>query len=139
MIEPGLVEAGAAGRRISLRTGCFCNPGASEAAFGLPPAELDPFFRRPAADGEGEPAREAAAFKRRLTATGRAVGAVRASFGIASSFADVAALLALLETYRDRPDPAAPPPAGSEAQGHGAAGTGGLVHALDDGHHAVAV
>ncbi|HVG95922.1 MAG TPA: aminotransferase class V-fold PLP-dependent enzyme, partial [Chloroflexota bacterium] len=147
VIEPGLVEAGAAARRISLRTGCFCNPGASEAAFDLPPAELAPFFRRPVADDASEPAHEAAAFKRRLAASGRAVGAVRASFGIASSFADVAALLALLETYRDRPDrpdrpdptdPAAPP-AGSEAQGHRAAGAGGLVHALDDGHHAVAV
>jgi selenocysteine lyase/cysteine desulfurase len=145
LIDPGLVEAAAAARRISLRTGCFCNPGASEVAFDLPEAELSPFFRRPAAraaaDGEGAPAREAATFKRRLAAAGRAVGAVRASLGIASTFADVAALVALLETYLDAGDPAAPAPApaGSEAQGHRAPGAGGLVHALDDGHHPVAV
>jgi selenocysteine lyase/cysteine desulfurase len=143
VIDPGLVETGAAARRISLRTGCFCNPGASEAAFDLPPAELAPFFDRPA-DGEDSPAGEVAGFKRRLAAAGRAVGAVRASFGIASTFADVAALLALLEAYRDQREPglpAAAPPAGpgSEAQGHGAAGAGGLVHALDNGHNAVAV
>jgi len=29
------VEKMAAGRNISLRTGCFCNPGAGETAFGL--------------------------------------------------------------------------------------------------------
>ena len=38
------VEAAAAERRISLRTGCFCNPGASETARGLTAPEMEGVF-----------------------------------------------------------------------------------------------
>ena len=89
-------DSGAAG--ISLRTGCFCNPGAGEAAFGLTRRELR---------GAGR------ALSRRRTAglvddylslvglpTG---GAVRVSLGIASTIDDVDAFLDFAErTYRDR-------------------------------------
>ena len=38
------VEAAAADRRISLRTGCFCNPGASETARGLTARDMEAVF-----------------------------------------------------------------------------------------------
>ncbi len=71
--------AGEAG--ISLRTGCFCNPGAGEVALGISKPELVACFTRP-----GE----------RLTLDdfrhcidGKSSGAVRISLGVASNFADV--------------------------------------------------
>ena len=38
------VEAAAAERRISMRTGCFCNPGASETARGITAADMARVF-----------------------------------------------------------------------------------------------
>ena len=38
------VEAAAAERRISLRTGCFCNPGASETARGITASDMGRVF-----------------------------------------------------------------------------------------------
>jgi selenocysteine lyase/cysteine desulfurase len=84
LIDYNKVEALANGRNISLRTGCFCNPGASEKALGLTREELDACF----------------AIEERMTfeqfmaviSSGRdeeAVGAVRVSVGIATNFADV--------------------------------------------------
>ena len=70
------IEALAAERRISVRTGCFCNPGASETARGLTVAEMEAVFalgRLP--DYED---------LRRLL-PGKALGAVRASLGIATT------------------------------------------------------
>jgi selenocysteine lyase/cysteine desulfurase len=46
VIEPALVERLAGTDGISLRTGCFCNPGAGEAALGLSRTELEACFRR---------------------------------------------------------------------------------------------
>ena len=40
VVDERLVDRAAAAHRISLRTGCFCNPGAGEAAFALSPAAL---------------------------------------------------------------------------------------------------
>lgn len=73
------VEERARAENISLRGGCFCNPGASELAFGL---------RRPALciDLLGDDFTP----QRFADCTGRAVGAVRVSFGIANNDADVA-------------------------------------------------
>src|SRR4029079_15432108 len=39
-----LVEAAACARRISLRTGCFCNPGASETARGITAQDMERVF-----------------------------------------------------------------------------------------------
>ena len=77
------VEAQANAVNISLRTGCFCNPGAGEKAHGLTEAELADCFRR----------EERMTFEDFVTAmSGKitdAVGAVRVSVGIATNFADV--------------------------------------------------
>jgi selenocysteine lyase/cysteine desulfurase len=81
-------------RRISLRAGCHCNPGAREAALGFTAEDLRPCFA-----GAGEvPFDE---FLRRIE--GKTTGALRASLGIASTFADVEAYLAFARTFVDRP------------------------------------
>jgi selenocysteine lyase/cysteine desulfurase len=90
-------DASAAG--ISLRTGCFCNPGAGEAAFGLRRRDLTRARRvllRPGAQD--------APIDDYLSLAGMASGgAVRVSLGIASSVEDVEAFLDFAErTYRDR-------------------------------------
>jgi molybdenum cofactor sulfurtransferase len=82
------VEAMAAERRISVRTGCFCNPGASETARGLTVPEMENVFalgRQP--DYED---------LRRLL-PGKALGAVRVSVGIATTERDIDRLVAFLE------------------------------------------
>ncbi|MFC0506370.1 aminotransferase class V-fold PLP-dependent enzyme [Micromonospora costi] len=84
-------ESSAAG--FSLRTGCFCNPGAGEGAFGIDPGSL----------------------RRTLLARVRTIdqylaalrlptgGAVRVSFGLASTATDAERFLAFVaDTYLDR-------------------------------------
>jgi selenocysteine lyase/cysteine desulfurase len=78
------VEAAASRARISLRTGCFCNPGASEAALGLDHAELAALFA-----GGLRP--DPVALARR-----HAQGAVRASLGIATTPSDVERFVSFL-------------------------------------------
>jgi selenocysteine lyase/cysteine desulfurase len=92
VVDFRLVEAAANERTISLRTGCFCNPGAREAALGWSAAEMGPLFRR----------------GRRLTLydlhdlwPGRAIGAVRVSLGIATTPGDIARLIEFLRSFAD--------------------------------------
>ena len=90
-------DASAAG--ISLRTGCFCNPGAGEAAFGLRRRDLTRARRVLLGSGTVE-----APIDDYLSLVGMASGgAVRVSLGLASSVEDVEAFLDFAErTYRDR-------------------------------------
>ena len=95
-IDHRLIEAEANTRGISLRTGCFCNPGAGEIALGISRAELATCFTQPA-------------HARRLTIDdfrdcidGKSTGAVRVSLGIASDFKDVQAFLAFARGFLDR-------------------------------------
>jgi selenocysteine lyase/cysteine desulfurase len=75
------VEARASRARISLRTGCFCNPGDGELALGISADELTSCFVR-------QPERlTLEEFRRCLDA--KSTGAVRISVGLASNFADV--------------------------------------------------
>lgn len=97
----GVVERAACDDNISLRGGCFCNPGAAEVAFGLPAAEALNCFR--------------AAPRGSFTLKGFAecmeyevaVGALRASVGIATNEADLQRLDAFLTTFRNRASPLA--------------------------------
>ncbi len=74
------IEAEASRARISLRTGCFCNPGAGETAHGFSEAELQTLFR----DEDRMTYEEfMQVFDNRST------GSVRISLGIASTFKDV--------------------------------------------------
>ena len=87
------VEARARGQRISLRGGCFCNPGASERAFGFPPDES----RRCLDEAE----RRGFSIERFAECTGaRAVGAIRISLGVATNDADLRRAVALIASYR---------------------------------------
>ncbi|HUF77769.1 MAG TPA: hypothetical protein VMR44_02505, partial [Thermoanaerobaculia bacterium] len=75
-----------AGRRgISLRTGCFCNPGAGELALGLSGAEISGCF---ASSG-----RQMSYDDFRRCVNDKSTGAVRVSFGLASSFDDAFAFV----------------------------------------------
>jgi selenocysteine lyase/cysteine desulfurase len=93
-VDHALVERQAAARGISLRTGCFCNPGAGELALGIERGEIASCFRR--ADGH----LTYDDFRRCID--GKSTGAVRASFGWASSFADVEAFLDFARSLVDR-------------------------------------
>jgi selenocysteine lyase/cysteine desulfurase len=82
--------------RISLRTGCFCNPGAGEVACGLAPEEIAMYFGL----AEGLTFDQLRAQVRERT--GKEIGAVRVSFGLASTFADAYRLVDFLLAFRDR-------------------------------------
>ncbi len=70
-------------QNISLRTGCFCNPGAGEVAHGLPQKVMQELFK----DAQGMTYQELrAAMLRRF---GRSINTIRISVGIASNFDDV--------------------------------------------------
>jgi selenocysteine lyase/cysteine desulfurase len=93
VIDERAVAQATAAAGISIRTGCFCNPGAAEGAFQL----------------------SKAAWRRALRGQARTLdqfvdllglpsgGALRASVGLASNVRDVERFLAFVElTYRDR-------------------------------------
>jgi selenocysteine lyase/cysteine desulfurase len=86
-IDDRRIEELANHRGISLRTGCFCNPGAGEVAHGLGPEIMRSFFARDNALSFQELRREMQA------RFGRDVSAVRVSVGIASNFADIDAFI----------------------------------------------
>ena len=88
------VEERARAERVSVRGGCFCNPGASEAAFGFAAAET---ARCHAAAGARPGGWTLAAFAECMR--GRAVGAVRASLGIPSNEGDVRRLLDVVASF----------------------------------------
>lgn len=89
------IEALANERNISLRTGCFCNPGAGEQAMGFTKAELEPYFHNA----------ERMTFEQFITAMHShgedAVGAIRVSVGIATNFADVYHFVNFMRTFID--------------------------------------
>lgn len=90
------VEELAADQRISLRTGCFCNPGAGEAAEGLTEADMQ-------AAMAGGPDMNLAKFVELMqTRGGKAAGAIRVSFGLASNAHDAARFLAFAAELRDQ-------------------------------------
>jgi selenocysteine lyase/cysteine desulfurase len=107
VIDERAVSRDSSAAGISLRTGCFCNPGAGEAAFGLTRRDLRAAWRA-VSRGRGTPALD-----HYLSLVGLPTGgAVRVSLGVASTLDDVDAFLDFAErTYRDRrPDLAALPP-----------------------------
>ena len=82
------VEARAARARVSVRGGCFCNPGASEAAFGVTGI-------RECLDSLGD----TFTIERLAACTGRAVGAVRVSVGMATNTADIHRIVEVLASF----------------------------------------
>ena len=84
------VEQQALASGVSIRGGCFCNPGAAERAFGFPAAETSACMERARREGFS-----VEAFAECLGGE-TAVGAVRASLGIASNERDIQRLLAVV-------------------------------------------
>jgi selenocysteine lyase/cysteine desulfurase len=68
---------------ISLRTGCFCNPGAGEVALGISRVELDVCFNSPGHENR------LTIDDFRLCIDGKSSGAVRISVGMVSNFEDI--------------------------------------------------
>jgi len=87
--------AGEAG--ISLRTGCFCNPGAGESAEDL--SEEDMREGVALVGDEINLPRFSQAMQAR---GGKSAGAIRVSTGIASNFADVQRFLAFVAGFKDQ-------------------------------------
>lgn len=81
-IDHQLVERRAAERKISIRTGCFCNPGAGEAALELSRGELERCFAESGHDMTYEDLRGCVDPR-------HGSGAVRVSLGLVSNRADV--------------------------------------------------
>lgn len=81
---------------ISLRTGCFCNPGAGELALGITEEDLEGCFDN----------NERMTFEQFMTAMSAkiddAVGAIRISTGIATNFADVYCLMGFMQGLLDQ-------------------------------------
>ncbi len=95
LLDHELIEEQAGRRRISLRTGCFCNPGAGEMALGISRDELVSCFgQRP----DGMTYEEF-----RTCIDHKGTGAVRVSLGIASNFHDVQEFLRFAASFVDRP------------------------------------
>ena len=92
-IDHRSVEERANAAGISLRTGCFCNPGGGEIALGITGAELSSCFHQP----EHETRLTIDDF--RLCIDGKSTGAVRVSLGLASNLADVEAFIAFAATF----------------------------------------
>ncbi|MGB7220550.1 MAG: aminotransferase class V-fold PLP-dependent enzyme [Vicinamibacterales bacterium] len=96
LVDYRRVEELAGGERISLRTGCFCNPGAGEAAEGLTEDDV-------AAALEQSPEMTLPRFLQAITHRGgKSAGAIRASLGLASNFADVYRFLRFAAGLRDQ-------------------------------------
>ena len=87
-LDHRFIEQQANEANISLRTGCFCNPGAGEVALEISRVELDVCFTKPGHED-------------RLTVDdfrscidGKSTGAVRISVGMVTNFNDVQVFLA---------------------------------------------
>ena len=87
------VEEYANRRNISLRTGCFCNPGGGELALGLSAGELNTCFGV-------KPRMEYEDFRRCIN--DKSTGAVRISVGLVSTFDDVYRFIDFIQMFVDK-------------------------------------
>ena len=89
------VEELATAAGIALRTGCFCNPGAGEAAEGLTAEDV--------AAGLAEGAMTLPRFMKVIQHRGgKSAGAIRASLGLVSTISDVERFVAFVAGFRDQ-------------------------------------
>ena len=86
------VEQRANEMNISLRTGCFCNPGAGELALGLSKDDMIQCLDHPGS--------RMSLNEFRQCIDGKSTGAVRVSLGLVSNFEDVARFLGFLDQFR---------------------------------------
>lgn len=95
-IDHRVVEEAANAANISVRTGCFCNPGGGEVALGITGTELSSCFR------QSEHQTHLTIDDFRLCIDGKSTGAVRASLGLVSNVADVDRFIAFAQQFIDR-------------------------------------
>jgi molybdenum cofactor sulfurtransferase len=95
LIDYRRVEELANAERISLRTGCFCNPGAGEAAEGLTADDM----RMAAEQGDMTLQRFVQFMQHR---GGKSAGAIRASLGLVTNQADVERFYRFAAQFRDQ-------------------------------------
>ena len=88
ILDHHFIEKQANEANISLRTGCFCNPGAGEVALEVSRVDLDVCFTQP---GHQE---RLSQDDFRLCFDGKSIGAVRISVGMVTNFNDVQGFLA---------------------------------------------
>ena len=94
LLDCTVVERLANDVRISLRAGCHCNPGAREVALGFSEDELVTCFR----DKDNQ------SYEQFLQVIdGKTTGALRASLGLVTTFADVYTYTQFARTFIDRP------------------------------------
>jgi molybdenum cofactor sulfurtransferase len=92
LIDSFLVERCASAAGISLRSGFHCNPGAREIALGLPKEEMVDIFKY----------KDQIGYEQFLEVIdGKTTGAVRASIGLVTTFADVYRFWAFARSFRD--------------------------------------
>jgi len=87
ILDHRFIETEANKVNISLRTGCFCNPGAGEIALGISRVELDVCFTTPGHEDR------LSLDDFRLCIDGKSTGAVRISVGLVTNFDDVQGFL----------------------------------------------
>jgi len=90
------LEALAGERRMSIRTGCFCNPGDGEVAHGITTEEMRECF-----DAPGSPVTLQDCQRLIEDHTGKVPNTIRVSLGIASDFGDAYRLMEFLAAFRD--------------------------------------
>ena len=83
MIPNSFIEYAATTLKISLRTGCMCNPGGAAAILGI--------------SGDMEKLYEGVTLKDFERLVGRELGVVRISLGLASNFSDIWRVLRFVE------------------------------------------
>jgi selenocysteine lyase/cysteine desulfurase len=91
------VEREAGEQRISVRTGCFCNPGDGEIAHNITRAEMAECFEAPDIPVTLQHCQSII-----QDATGKAPNTIRISLGLASNYADAHSFITFAETFRDR-------------------------------------
>jgi molybdenum cofactor sulfurtransferase len=104
IVDERIVEQRAGKNHLSLRTGCFCNPGAGEVAFHLSKDKLQSIFK-----GDGKEVlpklykgHEGMSWDQFLANLGmQSGGAVRVSLGLVTNFADVYRFMQFAETFLD--------------------------------------
>ena len=92
IIDERMVDQRASKYKLSLRTGCFCNPGAAEAAFHVSEAALQRLSKQV----------ERMSWDQFLAEVGmQSGGAVRISLGLVTNFADAYRCLRFAQTFVD--------------------------------------
>jgi molybdenum cofactor sulfurtransferase len=96
IIDERVVDLRAAEHNLSIRTGCFCNPGAGEAAYSIDKQTLTATFASDSESGQHM------TYSEYVDVIGlRSAGAHRISLGIVSNFADVYHFIEFLRTFID--------------------------------------